>query len=132
MQMRSDSRTLLWGAVVAFVLVVSVWLLAIKFPNVHISIAREWQDLGLVTALLVAVFISAYRSLLGRVGYWLILAAFLAAHVGICAIFFLRAVGERSPLQADMLYGILAGIEFTSFALAIFKIYGVGPEINWL
>ena len=109
-----------------------VSVLAIKFPNVHVAVAREWIDLALVTALLTAVLISAYRKLLRRPGYWLVLGIFLIAHLGSYTFFFRAFPQEFSPIQTDIVFGIVSGVEFICFVIAILKIYHVGPNLRFL
>jgi len=130
--MKSNNRTVIWGTLLGFGLFGMMWVFAIEFPNVHLPIGQGGITFTLVTALLITILISAYRSLLKRVGYWLLLFALLALHVGCCALFFLRQSQDLAPLQLDVRYGMIGGAEFIVFALVVLKIYRVGPRIDWL
>ena len=85
---------------------------------------------SLSTAVFIVVLIFAYKGLLRRAGYWLLLIALSVVHAGSYALFL--SGGTGIPLRDDTLIGTMAGLEFIGFALVIYRIYRVGPNIKWL
>jgi hypothetical protein len=77
------------------------------------------------------LLISAYRRILRRPGFWLLLGSLLAVHVGLYALFLLNFVQGFRGLAGNMVYGALGGIEFLCFAIVIVKVYGVGPNTKY-
>jgi hypothetical protein len=130
--LKSDSQALLWGSLIAIVLVAVEWLLATRIPTLRMPVSDGAMKFSLMTVLLVAILVSGYQSLFRRVGYWLLLLLWLIAHVGTYLVFFSDRFVGLGHLQGDVLCGAIGGAEFVGFALVIVKIYGVGPKIKWL
>jgi len=132
LQVKSGSRTVIWGTLIALSLVGLEWLSAVRFPDLHFPHGRDGLDFVLVTATLIFILMMMYRSLFNRLGYWLILGALLVAHIAIYASFFLRSAQGFSPARADMLYGAVGGLEVIVFALVMAKVYRKGPNTKFL
>jgi len=130
--MKPESKTLLWGTAVAIVLVVAQRLLATKFPNLTLQIEFQPLKFYFLTAMLLTGLLLAYRRLFSRIGYWLLLCAFIVLHVGVYVLYFSDLIKHVAPIEGDMLYGLLVGIEFVGFALVIATVYRTGPNIKWL
>jgi hypothetical protein len=128
--MKSESKTLLWGTIIALVLVGIESILVTRFPHLHLPISNELMKFSLSTAVFIVVLIFAYKGLLRRAGYWLLLIALSVVHAGSYALFL--SGGTGIPLRDDTLIGTMAGLEFIGFALVIYRIYRVGPNIKWL
>jgi len=128
--MKSESRTLLWGAIIAVVLVGIEWILVTRFPHLRLPISNKLMKFSLSTAVFIVVLILAYQVLLHRAGYWLLLSALLVVHAGCYALFF--SGGIEDPLRDDILIGTMAGLELIGFALVVYRVYRVGPNIKWL
>jgi hypothetical protein len=128
--MKSESKTLLWGAIISVVLVGIEWILVTRFPHLHLPISNELMKFSLSTAVFIVVLIFAYQVLLHRAGYWLLLSALLVVHAGSYALFL--SGGIEDPLRDDILIGTMAGLEFIGFALVVWRVYRVGPNIKRL
>jgi|HubBroStandDraft_4_1064222.scaffolds.fasta_scaffold13873_2 hypothetical protein len=128
--MKSESKTLLWGTIIVVVLVGVEWILVTRFPHLHLPIRNELMKFSLSTAVFIVVLIFAYQVLLHRAGYWLLLSALLVVHAGSYAL--LLSGGIEDPLRDDILIGTIAGLEFIGFALVVYRVYRVGPNIKWL
>jgi len=128
--MKSESKTLVWGTIIAVTLVAIASIKVTRFPDFHLPISDEWLKFDLATALLIVILIFSYKSLLRRPYYWLLLSAFLVVHVAFYVFFFSSQIG--GPLQDDIQLGTMAGLEFVVFALVIFGVYRVAPNMKWM
>jgi hypothetical protein len=129
---KSQSKTLIWGTTIALGIIGFEWVWTTRFSGADIHLSDESIRFGLVTVTLAAILIAAYRRLLRKLGYWLLLGALLCAHVCIYLVVASSLFRGLGPIRADATFGIIAGVEFVAFALMIAKIYGVGPNIRWL
>jgi hypothetical protein len=127
---KTDSKTLAWGTIIAIILVAGVSLKVTKFPTFRLPFSSESIRFGLVSFTFLAILVFGYRSLWGNRGFWLLLCAVLMVHVAAYSLFWSQL--DMVPVQADMFYGFIGGIEFIGFALLILKIYHIGPNIKWL
>ena len=128
--MKTDSKTLAWGTIIAIILVAGVSLKVTKFPTFRLPFSSESIRFGLVSVTFLAILVFGYRSLWVRRGFWILVCTVLAVHVAAYTLFWSQLV--MAPVQADMFYGFIGGIEFLSFALLIYKIYRVRPKTEWL
>jgi len=127
---KTDRKALLWGTIIGGVLVVGVCVLTFDFPNLHLPHAGEWIGLFFVSGVFFWGIIRAYRALWKRVTFWLLLIAFLPAHVALWWFFILRLAEAASLLRESAFYAVGMGAEVLAFSLIVFWLYHRGPDTS--
>jgi hypothetical protein len=130
--MKSDSKALTWGIVVGVGLAIVVWVLAVKFPNLHIPFSGKQVDTFLVSAFLFGVVIAGYRPLWKFPGFWGLLLVFFAGHVALYRLVVMNIIEHIGGFRLNILYGVVSAMEFVVFAVIVARLYHRGPDTRFL
>lgn len=126
--MKTNGKELAWGTLIGFCFVVVICVWAFKFPSFHLPFAGRWIELILVSVLLLVGLVHVYKALWKRVGFWLLLLAFLAFHVSFFVLVVFKVTGDTTLFRASAAYGLSGGAEALIFGLVVARIYHVGPR----
>jgi hypothetical protein len=126
--MKGDNKALLWGTIIGVGLVAAMLMLAFDFPHFQMPFTGRQADIFLVSAGFFGILVAAYRKLWKSIGFWVLLLAFLGAHIALYWWIVAKITGEVRGFRMDVLYGVIAGVEFLVFALIVARLYHRGPD----
>jgi hypothetical protein len=130
--MKTDRAALLWGTIIAVALVAAIIVVTSKFPNFRVPFTDTQAETSLVSAGVFGILVASYRKLWKSIGFWMLLLAFLGAHVALYWFFLLKVTEEVGGFRMDILYGFISGVEFAVFAVIVARLYHRGPDVGFL
>jgi hypothetical protein len=128
--MKTDRKALFWGTVIAIGIVGAGVVQAFEFPNFRLPFTGRQAEMFLVSALLIALLIASYRKLWKTPGFWVLLLAFLGAHIGFYWVVVAKITEQTRGFRMDILYGAITGAECLVFALIVARLYHRGPDTS--
>jgi hypothetical protein len=126
--MKTDRKALLWGTIIGVGLVAAMLVQAFEFPHFRMPFTGRQANIFLVSAGLFGILIASYRRLWKTPGFWVLLLAFLGAHIAVYWLFVAKVTEEIRGLRMDVLYGVISGMEVFVFALIVARLYQRGPD----
>ena len=131
--MKTDRAALLWGTIIAVALVAAIIVVPSKFPNFRVQFTDTQAESSLVSAGLFGILVASYRKLWKSIGFWVLLLAFLGAHVALYWFLIANVTEDFGGFRLDILYGAISGVEFAVFAVIVARVYHRGPEVpSWI
>ncbi len=128
--MKTDRKALVWGTIIGLGIVAAGMMQAFEFP--HFRAPFTWGQLEnfLLGGLLFGILIASYRKLWKTAGFWVLLFAFLGAHIVLYWLVIANIAGSLGGLRQAAFYGFVSTVELFAFAVIAAKLYHRGPDTS--